>query len=327
MSARLGILTLFALAACGPLPGPANSELMATDAGPPRSSACATDGDCSKGMICEGCPDGFFTCVPGCREDAQCGANMICNTQVQCLSCPCPSGYCDLDPCRDLDGDGYAALETGVCPGKQVGDCNDGAPSVHPGAREVCANGQDDDCDGRRDARDDACRDSCTGSRFCAYSYYCGSNAWCDRGCCEFCADVVTPTCSPGQCLTETGLDANGCRQAPRCTACPTCSNDYAPVCGKNFATYTNECWALAAGTTVLHTGPCARNEGARCEGPNECPYGQYCRDLGTSKQCTLAGSCSVDADCRYVTQVVSCGDAGVASYVCRNERCSPQCP
>lgn len=48
--------------------------------------------------------------------------------------------------CSDKDGDGYAAI--GACAGGL--DCDDSSASVHPGAAEVL-NGQDDDCDGKRD--------------------------------------------------------------------------------------------------------------------------------------------------------------------------------
>jgi MYXO-CTERM domain-containing protein len=44
----------------------------------------------------------------------------------------------DDDDTADADGDGYTAAD---------GDCDDGDPDVHPGAREE-ANGVDDDCDG-----------------------------------------------------------------------------------------------------------------------------------------------------------------------------------
>jgi arylsulfatase A-like enzyme len=43
----------------------------------------------------------------------------------------------------DADGDGFPA---GLCAGDC--DCDDGDPSVHPGAREIVANGVDEDCDG-----------------------------------------------------------------------------------------------------------------------------------------------------------------------------------
>lgn len=58
----------------------------------------------------------------------------------------------------DLDGDGYGsgAPESG-CGGADLvaapGDCDDAAGEVHPGAVEVCGNGQDDDCDAATDCR------------------------------------------------------------------------------------------------------------------------------------------------------------------------------
>jgi hypothetical protein len=41
----------------------------------------------------------------------------------------------------DMDGDGYKWCE----------DCRDDAAAVHPGAREICGNGQDDNCNGQID--------------------------------------------------------------------------------------------------------------------------------------------------------------------------------
>jgi hypothetical protein len=329
MSRNIGILMLLAVLGCG---GPRDGALPETaevDAGtPPRMSGCAADVDCPTGMLCEGCGDGFMTCVPGCRTDSQCGANMICSHNVQCLSCPCPSGYCDLDPCRDLDGDGYSAALNGTCPGKQVGDCNDAVATVHPGGKERCANGMDDDCDGRTDARDDECRDTCDpGFGFCGSSLYCGDQRFCDQGCCEACAPVADPVCGAGLCLLPGGLDGNGCAAANVCGPCQSCSPNYEPVCGRNFATYDNSCLALAAGTQVMHTGECSRGEGYACEGVGDCYYNQFCRNLGDAGlHCALIGSCSVDADCAAVTSVVSC-DAGVASWVCRADRCAAVCP
>jgi hypothetical protein len=59
----------------------------------------------------------------------------------------------------DADGDGYGSgPEVLGCTPPQGhatrdGDCDDGAPAIHPGAPERC-NGVDDDCDGARDADD-----------------------------------------------------------------------------------------------------------------------------------------------------------------------------
>jgi hypothetical protein len=59
------------------------------------------------------------------------------------------------DPNADADGDGYTPAQ---------GDCNDCNPTVNPGAIEVLANGQDDDCNGQVDEPQPTC-DSANGGQ------------------------------------------------------------------------------------------------------------------------------------------------------------------
>jgi hypothetical protein len=55
-------------------------------------------------------------------------------------------GTCNRCAASDRDGDG-SSDDPECCPDPQLCDCNDGDPSVHPGALEVC-NGVDDNCNG-----------------------------------------------------------------------------------------------------------------------------------------------------------------------------------
>ena len=119
-----------------------------------------------------------------------------------------------------------------------------------------------------------------------------------------------------------------GCAAPRVCGACQSCAGDFVPVCGRNFATYQNECYARAAGAEVLHDGECLRGEGFACELKLDCYYNQFCRDFGDGGlHCAKIGTCSTDDDCKYVNSVVPCGDAGVAALFCRNERCAAVCP
>lgn len=327
-----GILMVLGVGACGPTAAPANGnpdggeQLLVT--------TCVADSQCPAGMVCEGCTATDQTCVPGCREDAQCPTNMRCNAAVLCTQCPCAPGWCDLDPCRDVDGDGYAPTTDDAvsCPGKQKGDCDDARPQVNPGLPEVCANGLDDDCDGQWDSQDDACRVCDSNQRSCSVNRSCGAGSMCDRGCCEACAAPSDPQCDPGLCVLPGGVNPDtGCALASVCGDCKSCPATVSRVCGLNGATYDNACLAEAAGTQVLYGGSCYAGEQQRCTAEWECQGAQYCRDAATDGgfegRCTKLHTCVQDVDCaKAVPETVLCPDGGIAPLGCEVLRCVTRC-
>lgn len=316
--------------ACGQTDDRAAPEVMRTDGGE-LGSGCSADVECPQGMVCGDCGDGARGCVPGCRVASDCRSSQVCEANVLCLTCPCAPGWCVLNPCRDVDSDGFVPGRASSCPGKQVGDCDDLRDDVYPGSRELCRNGTDDDCDGRVDARDtEDCDASCDG-RYCNADSSCGSGAYCERGCCQACPAHDAPRCATGECLAFGGVDPRGCALAPVCAACDACPGTWAPVCSDTFATFRNGCAARLTGAGVLHDGECLPEEGARCSGDDACGEGQLCRDTCPACEapvlrCAKVGTCAVDADCDRVPSVAVCAD-GAAPWVCVAGRCSVRCP
>ncbi len=132
----------------------------------------------SDGPGFDGGPDAGFDAGPDagfdggrCTRDLDCDDGLFCNGQERCVAGRCvagaPIGCDDGNPCtvntcdnrtrscdttiRDRDGDGAADA---LCGGT---DCNDMNARVHPGAREVCDNGIDDDCNGLLDCANPVC--------------------------------------------------------------------------------------------------------------------------------------------------------------------------
>lgn len=76
--------------------------------------------------------------------------------------------------CRDADRDGYSP-DGGACGPR---DCNDNNAAVNPGAREVCGDGLDNDCDGQTDAADRECNGTDCLAQFFARPVVITSASW-----------------------------------------------------------------------------------------------------------------------------------------------------
>ncbi len=153
----------------------------APDADPTLGAPCVDDAQCDDHVACTA--DACVAALHRCRntpDDSLCDDHVFCNGRERCvLAHGCAAGpvetcqdgsACTLDVCieatqscahepRDVDRDGDA--DAHCAPGK---DCDDADPQVASTHAEVCANGKDDNCDGRIDEqpcvtpRFDTCR-------------------------------------------------------------------------------------------------------------------------------------------------------------------------
>ena len=130
-------------------------------------NGCDDDGDgwCDSKMVVVGtpnscksgkgdCNDGAAAISPGTQELCGNGVDDNCDglTDSGAEVTGCVLFYTDADGDQFGTGEpvcqcGAAGLYTAITPG----DCDDATTSVHPGAAEVCANGQDDNFDGQQD--------------------------------------------------------------------------------------------------------------------------------------------------------------------------------
>jgi hypothetical protein len=127
------------------------------------------------------CGDGFDNDGDGRVDcgDVDCGCQEDCSTvgdEDGDLAADCADFDCLGAPeCCDDDGDGYAAEVPAACGGD---DCDDQDELRNPGANEVAANGQDEDCDGGDMCYVDADRDGYgTSATIPSVDLWCGNVA------------------------------------------------------------------------------------------------------------------------------------------------------
>lgn len=248
-----------------------------------------------------------------------------------------------IDPCLDVDADGFVAGIGSTCSSKRGGDCNDTNANVNPAATERCSNGLDDDCDGLTDGADPSCK-ACTGAGNCMTAWDCGvGTSFCDKQsgtvpvCCKACPPMSNGGCMPGFSKQPHGIDPmTGCGVLA-CIPDAACPENFAPVCGMNGQTYGNTCELQRAGVELLHVGECVLGENLECgqNGPAACGSNgtMYCRDAcpicdAWVMRCTKVGVCVHDSDCPAGAPPppALCPDGGTPRATCVTRSCNWSC-
>jgi len=103
----------------------------------------------------------------------------------------------------------------------------------------------------------------------------------------------------PGTCL---GADIGG-----QCVEMPVvCTDEWAPVCGCDQVTYSNDCQRLMAGAPLDHVGECGGGPGKVCQENNECIQGEFCAKA--PNDCGGIGTCEVPPENCFTLFAPVCG-------------------
>ena len=252
-------------------------------------------GECA--LACGGiagfpCPDGMF-----CEfEEGTCA---IFDNMGVCVDVPwgCPDVW---DPVCGCDGVTYG------------NDCERqtaGVSKAHDGACEVVAGCKvNEECG----PKEYCAKDGCDGPGACAwmpeacillYDPVCGCDGVTYSNAC-FAASAGVNVAHAGECEVVVGCKYNG-----ECAAGEYCAKDdcdglgtcewkpeacfdlWDPVCGCDGKTYSNTCYAAAAGVNVAHAGECSLACGGIAGFP--CPAGMFCElEEGTCDIVDNMGTC-----------------------------------
>ena len=263
----------------------------------PQGAPCDDGSACTREDACEFgvCAGRALICAadPNTCQVAQCSPE---DGQCEVVRLPAGEACDDLDPCTQVDG-----CADGRCQGAAV-SCDDGdactadacdaetglclRTPVRLGVNEInCADGLDDDCDGRVDLQDADCRD-CVADRDCEDD--------------DVCTSYV---CTLGRCVEGGGpTDGLACNDADACTENDVCDRGHCGGARLDCAPLNGVC---SVGRCEAATGLCqliGRPNGIACDDSDPCTQGETCTDAtcaGPARDCTdLDDACHVGA-CR----------------------------
>jgi len=298
-------VTILITASCGSVTCPSDAahpertECIAGRCEDPRCSEerpdlcseprCTSDGDCTAGVACAvaRCEAGACLQRP---NDAACPAGEVCTLRAGCATAMVP----DAGP-RDAGGRDAGS----TCPGGGFED-----------TVALCANGADDDCDGRADCADgdclgvvqentpercaDASDNDCDGNQDCA-----------DPECAAFMFEGDPATC-------RDGLD-NDCDGSIDCgdsdchgRVCVAGQDEWRCCGGSCVNTFTDPLHCGSCGSQCLGSRPCQSGPDGHgrcgCSGAADCPSrGRWdCLNIGGTQRCDCLGdaACGTDFTC-----------------------------
>jgi hypothetical protein len=337
----------------------------------PARRACTTDAECADGVRCtlDRCQDGRFCenvpqsglcdngqvcfaalgCIVAppatCARDqdcerTRCGGRWTCQPELGCAfrartDCDdrdaCTTDRCDdaqgcLHTPRDGDNDTHGDRRCGG------DDCDDSNPDVHPGARELCGNNRDDDCDGMTDegccAGDVPCTTTCgstgrtgcgdAGSACIPPAEVCnGRDDDCDNapdnglGCVMGSAEACATACgSMGTRSCSTSCVWGVC--APPAETCNGRDDDCDGTADNGFACVARSTGACTTSCGSMGTRMCLGNcTWEACAPPPETCNGRDddCDGMTDEGCCSNGGACTTSCGS---TGQTSCGDGGV---------------
>lgn len=255
------------------------------------------------GFVCD--TDGGTTDVVDVPDAARCSTGMDCNDFDPCTDDLCVGGSCQ-NPRRDRDRDSHVDQ---LCGGD---DCNDMNPAVFPGAREVCSDTFDNDCNGRTDCADPACATApncrCvpTGNEQCSD----GMDNDCDNA-----VDCMDTDCTmAANCCRPTGLERDNCsdRRDNDCNGRIDCAD---PSCATDMA-----CTGCIPGTVEN----CTDRRDNNCDMLVDCAD-PMCRTAPVCRTMCAPEACNdgMDNDCNLL---IDCADPACvfdARCTCRPEVCN----